>query len=275
VPAAATRAVATYPEAMPEGDTIHRAADALRRALGERPLVGFDAPRARGPRPHPGERINAVEALGKHLLIRFSGGSTLHTHLRMNGSWDIYDPRARWRRAPHRARAVVRTDTAVGVCFDAPVVELLDSRDVARHPILSALGPDLAAPEPDLNDALGRFSRLPNDPIGVALLDQRVSSGIGNVYKSEVLFACRIDPRARVADLSEAVRRDLLATAAGLLRANLGPGRRRTVPEGLAVYRRAGRSCRRCGERIVSFRQGEQARITYACPSCQTGARCD
>jgi endonuclease-8 len=238
--------------------------------------VGFAAPRARGPRPHPGERIDAVDAVGKHLLVRFSGGSTLHTHLRMNGSWEIYGPQERWRRAPHRARAIVRTDTAVGVCFDAPVVELLDSRDVARHPILSALGPDLAAPEPDLDDALVRFSRLPNDlPIGVALLDQRVSSGIGNVYKSEVLFACRIDPRARVADLSEAIRRDLLETAAGLLRANLGPSRRRTVPEGLAVYRRAGRSCRRCGARIVSFRQGAQVRITYACPSCQTGGRCD
>jgi endonuclease-8 len=261
---------------MPEGDTIHRAAAELRRALGEGPLAGFEAPRARGRQPRPGERIVAVEALGKHLLVHFSGGSTLHTHLRMHGSWETYGPQERWRRAPHRARAIVRTDTAVGVCFDAPVVELLDSRDVARHPILSTLGPDLATPEPDLDDALVRLSRLPGDlPIGVALLDQRVSSGIGNVYKSEVLFARGIDPRARIADLSEAVRRDLLATAAHLLRANLGPGHRRTVPEGLAVYRRAGRSCRRCGARIVSFRQGEQARITYTCPACQTGGRCD
>jgi endonuclease-8 len=261
---------------MPEGDTIHRAAVELRRALGEGPVVGFEAPRARGPRPHPGERIDAVEAVGKHLLIRFSGGTTLHTHLRMHGSWEIYGPQERWRRALHRARAIVRTNTAVGVCFDAPVVELLDARDVAHHPILSALGPDLATPEPDLDDALVRLSRLPADlPIGVALLDQRVSSGIGNVYKSEVLFACRVDPRARIVELPEAVRRDLLATAARLLRVNLAPGRRRTVPEGLAVYRRAGRSCRRCGARIVAFRQGEQARITYACPACQTGGRCD
>jgi endonuclease-8 len=261
---------------MPEGDTIHRAAAELRRALVHRSVVAVDAPRARGPRPEPGERVESVEAVGKHLLVRFSGGTTLHTHLRMHGSWQVYGPQERWRRAAHRASAVVRTEAAVGVCFDAPVVELLGSRDLARHPVLSGLGPDLAASDPDLDDALARFSRLPADlPIGVALLDQRVSCGIGNVYKSEVLFACRVDPYTRLADVPEGCRRDLLATAARMLRANLGPGRRHTVPEGLAVYARAGRPCRRCGARIVSFHQGEHARITYACPSCQTGGPCD
>jgi endonuclease-8 len=192
----------------------------------------------------------------------------------MRGAWQVVGPEGRWRRAPHRVRAVVRTPTAECVCYDAPTVELLDERDLRTHPVLARLGPDLATEAPDLDEALDRFDALPGDlPIGVALLDQRVAGGIGNVFKSEVLWAVRVDPRAPLLDVDRELRLGLLAEAARLLRANLGPGPRRTVPEGLAVYRRAGRACRRCGATIVSFRQGTDARVTYACPSCQTAGR--
>jgi endonuclease VIII len=265
---------ATYPDVMPEGDTIHRVAARLREALVGDAVVSLEAPRARGRGPAAGERVDAVEAVGKHLLIRFSGGTTLHTHLRMHGAWDVYRPSDRWRRVSHRAQAVLRTASAVCVCFDAPIVEVLDRRDLARHPVLSSLGPDLVPADADLDAAVARMSALPPDlPVGVALIDQRVAGGIGNVFKSEVLFACGVDPRAPLSRLPEPIRRELLSTAARQLRANLGPGRRRTVPEGLAVYGRAGHPCRRCGTRIESFRQGEHARITYACFACQTVGR--
>jgi endonuclease-8 len=188
----------------------------------------------------------------------------------MHGSWHVYRPGERWRRSPGAARAMLETDGGVAVCFAAPVVELLDERDLARHPQLSRLGPDLCDPEPDLDEASARLASLdPATEIGVALLDQRVASGIGNVYKSEVLFACRVDPFAAVGSLDASTRRGLFSTAADLLSRNLSGGPRRTVPEGLAVYDRIGRPCRRCGTGIVSRRQGEDARTTWWCPTCQ------
>jgi endonuclease-8 len=258
---------------MPEGDTIHRTAATLRRVLAGRELTGFRAPRLRPPLPAPGTRVERVEARGKHLLIRFADGRTLHTHMRMNGSWHTYRLGERWRRSPGAARAVLETSEGVAVCFAAPVVELLDDRDLARHPQLSRLGPDLCAPDADLDEAMARLASLdPATEVGDALLDQRVACGIGNVYKSEVLFASRMDPFAAVGTLDEPTRRGLFETAADLLRRNFEGGPRRTVPEGLAVYDRAGRPCRRCGTAIVSRRQGEDARTTWWCPACQPAA---
>jgi endonuclease-8 len=256
---------------MPEGDTIHRTAATLRRVLAGQELTAFRAPRLRPPLPVAGTLVERVEARGKHLLIRFADGRTLHTHMRMNGSWHTYRPGERWRRSPGSARAVLETAEGVAVCFAAPVVELLDDRELARHPQLSRLGPDLCAPGADLDVALARLGSMdPATEIGVALLDQRVACGVGNVYKSEVLFACRVDPFAVVGSLDGPTRRELFAIAADLLRRNLEGGPRRTVPEGLAVYDRTGRPCRRCGTTIVSRRQGEDARTTWWCPTCQS-----
>jgi endonuclease-8 len=159
------------------------------------------------------------------------------------------------------------------VCFEAPVVELLRERDLARHPRLAALGPDLCSPTVDLGEVLARLGRLPPETeIGVALLDQRVASGVGNVYRSETLFACRVDPFARIDDLDSDVHRLLYATASDLLRRNLDGRPRTTAPGGLAVYRKSGRPCPRCGAPIRSRRQGEAARTVYWCPSCQAPA---
>jgi len=255
---------------MPEGDTIHRAADRLRPALAGQALVRLDAGRARGRRPAPGTLIDDVEAQGKHLRIRFADGTALRTHLRMNGSWHLYRRGERWQRPAHVARAVVEVEDWVAVCFSAPVVELEHDDTATAH-----LGPDLtnaALTDAQLDAAVERLVTIagPATPIAVALLDQRVAAGIGNVFKSEVLFIHGIDPFAAVGDLAVDTRRQLLATAAKLLRANATSGGPRVTYAGAtAVYGRERQPCRRCGTPIRRRRQGEQARSTYWCPTCQ------
>jgi endonuclease VIII len=261
---------------MPEGDTIHRIANRLRPALVGRPLVRFAAPRATaGPGarwPVPGTTIDAVEAVGKHLLIRFTGGTTLRTHLRMSGSWHLYRTGERWRKPAGLARAVVEVEGWVAVCFAAPVVALEHD---ATPTALDRLGPDLTRSDlsPADVEAAAEAMAVRADPtaeIGDVLLDQRVACGVGNVFKSEVLWACGVDPFTAVGELDRATRRRLLATAAKQLRANATTsGPRTTHPAGLAVYGRAGRPCRRCGTPIRARRQGDLARTTYWCPTCQ------
>ena len=227
-----------------------------------------------GVRPKVGTTIERVEAVGKHLLISFDDGIVLRTHLRMSGSWHLYRVGDRWRKGAHLARAVVGTDEWVAVCFSAPVVEAFRQPPPGVSHPLDHLGPDLCLPDVDLDAAVERFATMvePDEQVKVALLDQRIASGIGNVYASEVCFACRVDPFTSIADLDVAQRHRLLATAWSLLRANLGSGPRTTVsgaPGGLAVYGRRGQPCRRCGTPVRMRLQGEQARSTYWCPQCQ------
>ena len=252
---------------MPEGDTIHRAAHRLAGALVGHEVRSFHAPALAGEAPRPGETITGVEAVGKHLLIRFSGGLTLETHLRMTGTWSVRAPDATpaARRAGPGTRVVIETDTAVAVCRNAPIV-----RTWRRPDAIAYLGPDLCRDDADLAEVVARMRRAdPTVEIGVALLDQRLASGIGNVYKSETLHACRIDPFRTLATFDDSELHAIVEVAAHLMRANLGSGRRTTVPGGLAVYRRAGRPCPRCRTPIVMRRQGEHARSTYYCPKCQ------
>lgn len=227
----------------------------------------------------------AVAARGKHLLIEFSGGLTLRTHLRMTGSWHLYRPGERWRKGPHLARVVLEVEPAevaeaaeaaptadgagwIAVCFAAPVVELFPTE---HEPVaLQQLGPDLCRPEVDLDVVVERLATIePGTAIADALLDQRVAAGIGNVYKSEVLFVCAIDPFTPVDRLDDATRRRLYEVAGALLRANLGRADRVTFAGGQAVYGRRGQPCRRCGTPIRSAVQGPVARSTYWCPTCQ------
>lgn len=263
---------------MPEGDTIHRAAARLREALLGAPLTGFEAPRLPPPLPKAGETVDLVEARGKHLLIHLSGGSIVHTHLRMTGAWHLYRPGEPWRVGRGAARLVLSTASAVAVCVSAPTVELLDAGAVRRHPALRRLGPDLCVPDPPLEEALDRMSRFadPQMPVGDALLDQRVASGIGNVYRSEVCHLHGLDPRTPLGSVDEATRRALLATSADLLRRNLDLPARTTVagaaPGTLAVYGRGGRACRTCGTPVAAERTGVHDRIAYWCPSCQPPA---
>jgi len=190
----------------------------------------------------------------------------------MNGSWHRYRPGERWRRPPGRARLVLEVDGTVAVCFDAPVVELFETRTEPLHPSLSRLGPDLLNPEFDAAEAHRRL-RAPERAemsISAALLDQRALAGIGNIWRNETLFAERVDPWAPVRDLDDATLDRLIATARRLLTQSAGvaPGRTSTK-----VYRRAGRPCPRCGTVIRSAPlSGEVPRTTYWCPSCQGGS---
>jgi endonuclease-8 len=277
---------------VPEGDTIFRAAAALHAALSGRTVTGVrtTVPQVRRlvPERLVGQVVRRVEARGKHLLHWFEpSGLALHSHMRMTGSWHLYAPGARWRKPAQHARIVLATAEVEAVCFSAPVLELLSADQVARHPSIAALGPDPLAGDAtgpvDLATAAARMAAMPDAAIGEALLDQRVLAGVGNVYKNEVLFIHGVDPWTRVADVAEDVRLALLQTAAALLRANVahgGPQRittrrpadvRRTPRGGDAVwvYGKGGRPCPRCGTPIRTASLGEQARVTYWCPSCQ------
>jgi endonuclease-8 len=221
-----------------------------------------------------GSVVESVEARGKHLLIGFSGGAWLRTHMRMRGSWHRYAPGEAFRLPLALASCVLETDTAVAVCFDAPEVELLTSADLERHGRLNALGPDLLSASFDAGEAVRRLVARASVPLGEALLDQRALAGIGNVIKSETCFMERADPWAPVGAFSDAELLVAVDRARRLLAANTGGGRRVTTGVGapgasLWVYGRAGRPCRRCGTLIRGMRQGEQARMTYWCPRCQ------
>lgn len=255
---------------MPEGDTLARTAAGLRPWLLDRVVTGA---RARSPGPQAerivGATITGVDAAGKNLLVRLDNGLEIRTHLGMHGSWHRYRPGEPWRRAPSRARLVLEVAGSVAVCFDAPTVELFERHAEPRHPVLARLGPDLARDDADLGEALRRL-RSPERaerPVGEALLDQRALAGIGNVFKSEVLWDRRVSPWAPVAALDDAALRGLVERAGELLRTGVVTGRRPRT-----VYRRAGRPCPRCGTIVRVAHQGRDLpRLTFWCPACQPG----
>jgi endonuclease VIII len=267
---------------MPEGDTIWRSARVLHAALAEKTVLAFDsalpavaaAARRFGV---VGQGIEAVEARGKHLLVRFTRGVVLHTHQGMRGSWHLYRKTTAWRRPFSRPRAVIETADAVAVCWLSPVVEMLSASAASSHPALTRLGPDLLGKGFDPAAARERLRERGSLAIGVALMDQAALAGIGNVYKSEVLFLCGVSPLARVGDLDDATLERLVSKAGELLRGNLGGGPRRTTsalsPLRHWVYRRAGQPCRRCGTAIERSVEGDPPRSTYSCPACQPAAR--
>jgi len=273
---------------VPEGDTLFRTAAGLRPYLVGRKVT---AAWTGGPGTMPqvqrivGQEIASVEAVGKNLLVRFDNGLEIRTHLRMNGSWHRYRPGERWRRPPSRARLVIEVPGAVAVCFDAPVVELFETRAESLHPSLSLLGPDLLSAAFDAGEAVRRLRAKEREAMSIAeaLVDQRALAGIGNVYKSEVLWLESVSPFARVAEVDDATIDRLVATAHRLLNANVdprnGPERVTTTgdrgaPGALYVYGRTGRPCRRCRTPIAATRQGaELPRSTYWCPTCQGPAR--
>jgi len=271
---------------VPEGDTIFRTATALRRWLGGRRITtarsgvpGLDASRL------VGRSVDTVETRGKHLLIRLSGGLSVHTHMRMTGSWHVYPAGEPWRKPVRQARLVLAAGERVAVCFNAPTVELLGARDERSHPSLRRLGPDVVAPEaPDPVEVRrrARIRAAASPTIAELLLDQQMVSGIGNVYRSECLFLCGLHPATAVAELRDDQLDDLVATASRLMRVNaratsapsrsFGPSSDdRGLPSAgrTWVYRRNGRPCRRCGSPVRRGLLGPQARAVYWCPVCQ------
>ena len=251
---------------MPEGDTILRAARSLRTWLEGRritaarsPVLGAHAERL------VGRTVAGVEARGKHLLVRLDDGLTVHTHMRMTGSWHVYPRGDRWRRPESQARLVIEVEDRVAVCFNAPVVELLAPSDVLLHPSLRGLGPDVLAEPLDVDGVRARARALPPEtPIGDVLLDQRVVAGIGNIWRCESLFLQRVDPATAVRELDDETLDALVRAAARLMHESV-----RRERAGAWVYGRTNRPCRRCGTRIRSRRQGRDARVVYWCPRCQ------
>ena len=208
-----------------------------------------------------GATVMSVDPAGKHLLIRFSGGLSLHTHMRMRGAWHLYQPGERWQRPAHQARAVLDFDDAVAVCFAAPVVDLVrDAGATVAH-----LGPDILGGTWRPEEVLSRVRVSAVATLGEMLLDQTLCAGIGNIYKCESLWTRRLDPWLSPAACDDATIRDLYLEAREQMRAHLtGAGIRRR-----AVHGRAGRPCPRCGAPIAVRAQGEHARMTFHCPRCQ------
>jgi endonuclease-8 len=244
---------------VPEGDALHRAAERLRVLEGE--VVAVETPHPRAAVLRLSERLDGlllerVHAVGKNLLLDFEGGLVLRSHLHTRGRWRVEDPGEEPRGRPW---LVLRGRSHQAVLWNGPVLELTRG----PSPTVARLGPDVMADPPDLDAMMLRLRAVDQSrEVGEALLDQRLVSGIGNMWKAEALFTAAISPWRRLDELDDAVLARLLGEAARLMQA--GRGRH-------AVYRRAGRPCTRCGARIRSRPQGDDARTAYWCPGCQAG----
>jgi endonuclease-8 len=269
---------------VPEGDTIFRTAATLTRALRGHAVIRFVSvypalTRVDHDTPLAGRTIERIESRGKHLLMWFSGDLILRTHMRMNGSWHIYRPGERWQSPRADMRIVVATAAFEAVAFRVPVAEFHTAASLARDATVQALGPDLLSNDFAIEDALPRLRAAPHARIADALLDQRVVAGIGNVFKSEVLFESRVSPTAAPSSLDDETLVRILSVARRQLRLNVdhdaaSPTGRRTTgrlnpDESLFVYGRAGEPCFRCGTPIVLTKDGPDARLTYYCATCQ------
>lgn len=280
---------------MPEGDSIWRAAAELHKALGGQILVSSDF---RVPRfatlNLAGWTVTEVVPRGKHLLMRLLGPTeagpseavagagqqrrvlTIHSHLKMEGSWQVYAPGGRWRKPGHTARCILRTATADVVGFSLGILEVIPTQDEARA--VGHLGPDLLGRDWDAEEAVRRVRAAPDTPIGVALLDQRNLAGIGNIYRCEACFLAGVHPAAPVSAVPDLA--GMLEEAKVLLEANLGPGPRttrgpRARRPGYWVYRREHQPCLRCGtpvrRAVLGPASGLEDRDIYFCPECQPG----
>src|SRR5436309_8892064 len=247
---------------MPEGDALRRAAQRLQVLVGQR--VGVETPHPRAAAKQLAERLDgrvleSVEAVGKHLLLRFEGGLVLRSHLRMTGRWRV---EARGATRAGRPWLVLRGAEHEAVLWNGPVLELGRDAGVARR-----LGPDILAEPPDFEGMLERLRGAAQDrEVGDALLDQRLVAGIGNLWKAEALWESQVSPWRRIEEVDEAELRAVLEAAHTLMRESVDG--RRPSPR---VYRRAGRACPRCGGVIRSAPQGDNARTAYWCPGCQVG----
>lgn len=263
---------------MPEGDTVYLAGKRLRTALTGHRLL-------RGELRHPrlvehdlaGLTVTGVASVGKHLFTRFDDGRSLHSHFRMDGAWHLYRPGDRWKRVAHEARAVLETAERVAVGFALHDLELLPTGDEDR--LVGHLGPDLLDPDWDdghAAEALRRLSARGDHELGLALLEQRVMAGVGNLYRNDVCFLLGLTPWVLVRDTPDLP--GVIALSRKLLLSNADRPEQTTTGslargEAHWVFERGGRPCRRCGTRIRVADQGQApyARVTYWCPRCQAG----
>ena len=274
---------------MPEGDTIFRTARALQQGFASHTVTSFEtayAPLAsvHDQSPVTGRVIERVESRGKWLLIHLSGDLILATHMLMSGSWHIYRVGERWQRARSHMRIVLGKADLLAVAFDVPVARFYTARTLERFAGVAGLGPDLLGGSFAADEAAARLLEHGDEEVGNVLLTQRVMAGIGNVFKSEICFACGVNPFRKVASLRAQEIECLVETARRFLAANVADGAgdaivtytggRRTTNSSdpaarLWVYHRKGSACRRCGTTILMRKQGSGARSTFWCPECQ------
>ena len=275
---------------MPEGDTIFRAARSLHRVLAGHTVIRFDTAYAHLDRvnvdtPIVGRTIDKVESAGKHILMHFSGDLILRTHMRMSGSWHLYRHGERWWRGEHAMRVRIDTAEGIAVAFNVPVAEFVTPRQLVTRDPVATLGPDLLGAEFDRDEAVRRIIVSGQRPIAMTLLDQRIVAGIGNVYKSEVLFLAGVHPELPSSAVPPAALERMLDIARGLLKDNVVDGTSGQIQtyrnlrqwnkasehdESVWVYGRRGKPCRKCGTAIEMKKQGLEARSTYWCPTCQS-----
>lgn len=275
---------------MPEGDTIFRAARSLGRALVGKPLTGFRSTypkltRFHDDTPLTGQFVDRVESRGKWLLIHFSGGATLSTHMLMNGSWHIYRHGERWQQPPSNMRIVLENADYIAVGFKVPVAEMHTAQSLARDRRIPGSSVDVLSADFDADEAERRLLAHGGEEVGDVLLHQDVLAGVGNVFKSEICFVSGVHPFAKVAALAPDQVKALITAARKLLAANVredsgntiatysGRKRRTTYPSdpaaSLWVYGRSGEPCRRCGNPVRRRLQGPDARVTFWCAACQ------
>jgi len=275
---------------MPEGDTIFRTARSMGRALIGKPITGFLSnypllTRFHDDTPITGQIVDSVESRGKWLLIHFSGGATLATHMLMNGSWHLYPRGERWHKPARDMRIVLENREYQAVAFTVPVARIYTAQALAREKRIPPSDSDVLNENFDPAAAAVRIRACVGEEIGDVLLHQYVMAGVGNVFKSEVCFVERVNPFCLVGVLSDEQIQALIQTAQRLVSANVledsgnmivtyrGQQRRTThgtsPQDSLWVYGRSGEPCRRCGAVIRHRLQGPDARVTFWCPTCQ------
>jgi len=253
-----------------EGDTIHRTAARLNEVLAGKQIREVETPNPRSGLGTAmdsvrGRRMERAEARGKHLLLHSDGGLVLHSHLGMKGAWHVYPRRARWRRPRGSAWLILSTRSNHAAQFGGPTLALMSGRELARHPTLAQLGPDILGEDFTVERGVEALrSGGAEHQLGEALLDQRLICGVGNVYKSEGCFVAEIDPWRLMGELSDADLARVVEETRALMRTGL-EGRR---PD-RQVYRRAKRPCPRCGAPLRARGQGDANRTTYWCGRCQ------
>jgi endonuclease-8 len=250
---------------VPEGHSLRLAATRLAPLAGRAVRAESVDPRgAAVARALDGATLGRAVARGKHLLLPLADGRTLHSHLRMHGSWRLFRAGERWSKAERLAWLVLRADDLVAVQFNGPVLELLRPGALALHPVLGRLGPDVLDPGFDPLDAARRGLASAEDrAVAELLLDQRIACGIGNIAKCEALWTARVDPFA----MPDAVGEARLAQAYSAGRAWLAEAVRRGGDAPRHVYGRP--ACPRCLGRTRHQAQGDDGRTTWWCPSCQ------
>lgn len=260
---------------MPEGDTIHYAANRIRPVLQGHVPDALQTPHPRFSRDRWAERlagraVESVDAHGKHLFLRFEGDLTIHSHLRMTGSWRVLSGERRQRRYSRTAWLVASRGQHDVVQFKGPVLDLMTEGRTRFDRRLALLGPDILAPEFDADTFLARLRQDdPTRPIGDAVLDQRTIAGIGNLWKVEGCFEARIDPWRPTGRVSDEEAMAIVDAARPRMQRSARDGNQTRFRR---IYGKAGQPCPRCGEasEIRSRGQWEDNRTTYWCPRCQS-----